>query len=388
MAYRYMTSLPAMRTLVETGVPEQSYQHNAYVSKTHAAHILQMLEYARVFPEKREEALRFARASADYLLTQLEPADAPLAYWPPTYGRQPLDPSVGKGGEKREAMVGNEPEGAVKYRGEVMLLYPADVGSAFVSYYAETKDARFLTAAIGIAETYLKTRRADGSWPLKMKLTTGEPIGENTLVPTRPLAFFNALYRQTEDVKWRAASDVCFTWLEEHPLTDWNWDGQFEDVKPCKPYANPTKHNAVETMFEILLRYPNDPERLAQCRKILKFCEDRFVCWEKPKDHPLWDAPSVLEQYSCFVPIDASAAKMIRAYLALWRVTKDPEFLAKARTLGDTLTRVQEESGRIPTFWTHDWLGGPTYDWLNCMGAGAMALCELDEAGTGEMEWQ
>lgn len=66
-------------------------------------------------------------------------------------------------------MVGNEPEGAIKYRGEVMLVYPASVGIAFVDYWCATKDERFLASAIGIAETYLKTRRTDGSWPLKMR---------------------------------------------------------------------------------------------------------------------------------------------------------------------------------------------------------------------------
>ena len=89
-AFAYMASLPAMRTLVETGEPEQTYQHNAYVSKTHAAHINLMLEWAKREPARRNEALRFAKASAEYLLTQLEPTDAPLAWWPPTYGRKPL----------------------------------------------------------------------------------------------------------------------------------------------------------------------------------------------------------------------------------------------------------------------------------------------------------
>ena len=37
--------------------------------------------------------------------------------------------------------------GAVRYRKEVMLIYPADVGSAFVRYGLETKDCRFLDAA-------------------------------------------------------------------------------------------------------------------------------------------------------------------------------------------------------------------------------------------------
>lgn len=218
----------------------------------------------------------------------------------------------------------------------------ADVGVAFVAYSRETKDVRFLNAAVRIAETYLKMRRPDGSWPLKMKLATGEPIGDNTLVPNYPMSLFNALSGATGEAKWAQASDACFAWLETNPLADWNWDGQFEDIKPEKPYANPTKHNAIDTVFEILRRFPDDPKRIEQCRAIVAFCEKRFVCWERPESHPNWtDMPAVLEQYSCFVPIDASAAKMIRGYLALWRVTKDPVLLAKARALGDTLTRVQ-----------------------------------------------
>ena len=383
-AFAYMVSLPAMRTLVEKGEPEQTYQHNAYVSKTHAAHINWMLEWARREPARRDEAMRFAAASAEYLLTQLEPKDAPLAWWPPTYGRTPLRRDPNDGGENRPSMIGNEPEGAVKYRGEVMLLYPADVGTAFVAFFRETGDRRFLDAARGIGETYLKTRRPDGSWSLKMRLATGEPIGENTLVPTRPLALFNALADATGEKRWAEAADGCFAWLEAHPLTDWNWDGQFEDIQPRPPYANPTKHNAVEVMFEILRRFPGDSARLEQCRRILRFCEKRFVCWETPANHPLWDTPSVLEQYSCFVPIDASAAKMIRADLALWRATGEPELLAKARALGDTITRVQTPEGRIPTFWTHEALSSPLYDWLNCMGSSAATLLELDDVAQGQ----
>ena len=62
MAYRYMVSLPAMTTLVETGRPNQKYQHNAYVSKTHAAHIEAMLDWMRLEPGMRETASSGASA--------------------------------------------------------------------------------------------------------------------------------------------------------------------------------------------------------------------------------------------------------------------------------------------------------------------------------------
>lgn len=383
--YRYMTSLSAMTTLVETGRQDQKYQHNAYVSKTHAAHIEAMLDWAGAEPSQREKAMRFAKASAEYLLRELEPADAPLAWWPPTYGRKPLefDPRT-DGPYRKFAMIGNEPEGAVKYRGEVMLVYPSDVGLAFLGYYRESKDKRFLSAAKGIGETYLRTRRSDGSWPLKMKLSTGEVVGENTLVPDRTMLFFEALYIATGDARWHQAEESAFAWLEAHPLSDWNWDGQFEDIKPEKPYQNPTKHNAIETMMYILRRFPKDKARLVQCRRILDFCEKRFVVWKAPPNHPSWPTPCVLEQYSCFVPIDASASKMIRGYLSIYRAEGRAEDLDKARALGGTLTRVQRSSGRIPTFWEGVNTGGSgcsnvRYDWLNCMASSARALLELAE---------
>lgn len=382
MIYEYMTGLPGMTALVETGKPHQKYQHNAYVSKTHAAHILAMLRWAKLDPAMRETAMRFAKASAEYLLGELEPAEAPLAFWPPTYGRKPLefDPKT-DGPYKKNSMIGNEPEGAVKYRGEVMLVYPSDVGTAFAAYFEETKDDRFRTAAKGIAETYLKTRRADGSWPLKMKLATGATVGENTLVPNHLLTFFEKLYAVTGDTKWREESDKVFAWLEEHPLKDWNWDGQFEDIKPEKPYQNPTKHNACDILMYMLDRFPGDRDRLALCRRLLAFCEKRFVVWKTPANHPGWPAPSVLEQYSCFTPIDASAAKMIRTYAAMYRAEGRLEDLQKARALADSITRRQLPSGRVPTFWDANCgLTGETYDWLNCMAASAEALVVADAA--------
>ena len=358
MIYEYMTALPAMRTLVETGVPDQNYQHNAYPSKTHAAHIGSMLKWAAFDPKSREKAMRFARASGDYLMSQLEPADAPLAFWPPTYGRKPLeyDPKA-NGGKNRPAMVGNDPKGAAKYRGQVMTLYPADVGVQLIALAKATGEKRYLEAAKGIGETYLKIRRTDGTWALKYNLSTGEVVCPNPLVPTRPMVFFEQLAGATGDAKWRKAADDCFAWLEKGPLSDWNWDGQFEDIEPRPPYQDLTKHNAIETMFHLLKRRGDEPAARRLARELLRWSEDQFVFWEAPcrPDDKVpragsapgtfspgkWHYPSVYEQYSCYIAIDASVSKMIFAYLAMYRAEKNPLDLAKARALADAITQVQ-----------------------------------------------
>ena len=398
MIYEYMTSLPAMTKLVETGVPDQTYQHNAYPSKTHAAHIGAMLYWAGFDPANREKAMRFARASGDYLLSQLEPADALLAWWPPTYGRKPLDydPSI-DGGKNRRSMEGNDPKGAAKYRGQVMSLYPADVGIEFIALSKATGDGKYLEAAKGIGETYLRIRRADGTWALKYWLATGKVECENILVPTRPMVLFERLADATGDVKWRTAADACFAWLEKGPLTDWNWDGQFEDIQPLPPYQDLTKHNAIEAMFQLLKRHGDVVSARAKAREILRWSEDQFVFWEAPcaPDEELtrpggsgkrfspgrWHYPSVYEQYSCYISIDASATKLISAYLAMYRAERNPLDLAKAKALANAITQIQEPSGRVPTFWSANskdgWLADVQYDWLNCMASCAKVLVDV-----------
>ena len=386
---------------METGIPDQSYQHNAYPSKTHAAHITAMLAWAESDPSRAARAMQFARASGDYLLSQLEPAEAPLAYWPPTYGRQPLDcdPATA-GGAKRRSMVGNDPEGAAKYRGQVMSLYPASVGIAFIALSAATGDGKYLEAAKGIGETYLRIRREDGTWALKYWLATGKVECNNILVPTRPMVLFERLAAATGDGKWRAAADSCFAWLEKGPLSDWNWDGQFEDIQPRPPYQDLTKHNALEAMFQLLARHGDEPSARAKARELLRWSEDQFVFWEAPcaPDEEVsrpggsgkrfapgrWHYPSVYEQYSCYISIDASATKLIAAYLALYKVERNPLDFAKAQTLANAITQMQEPSGRVPTFWSANsrdgWLADVRYDWLNCMATCATALLDVAEA--------
>ena len=83
----------------------------------------------------------------------------------------------------------------------------------------------------------------------------------------------------------------------------------------------------------------------------------------------------MLEQYRCYLPVDASSAKMIRYFLMLYGLEKNPLDLAKARALGDAVTRIQCADGRIPTWM--DPARPPSEDWINCMFATANALKEL-----------
>lgn len=378
MIYDYVFAMPSTRHWLETGLPDPGYHLNCYPSKMHAAMIRAMVKYARMRPDRAADALKIAHAAADYLIAHAEPAGSPLEFFTQTY-------------EGAHYTAGT-------FAGQHMLLYPQTAASAFLVLSKATGEAKYLEAAERIAATYLRLQGEDGTCFLKMRAQDGTPVNPNRCFPLGVCGLLEELFALTGKPEYRAAADRGFAFVEKGPLADWNWEGQFEDVKPSEKFVNLTKHPACETLLYILKRFPGDNRRLAQAREIIRFSEDQFIAWERPSrpdgagmrntvpcDHyregRSWDSnyldwilPGVMEQYHCYVPIDSSAAKLIRAFVALWKAGDNPLDLAKARALGDAATRVQEPSGRLRTFWTDQDAKSPERDWINCMLATAGAL--------------
>ena len=374
--YEFVLSLPHVRKMVETGKLDYTYAHNCYPTKMNECLIGSALRYADLKPSERERALRIACAAADCLIDLAEPEGTPLAGFTPTYAK------------------GSTLYSAGRYAGQHLLIHPAEAGRAFVKLHRATKDAKYLAAAKRIADTYLRLQGADGTWCLKLRAKDGTPVNPNRLLPFSVCDFLLALAETTGEGAYRAAADRAFAYVEKGPLENWNWEGQFEDVQPSEPYQNLTHHPPCEAALYLLRRYPGDKARLSQARALLDFCEDQFVFWERPcradgttvcqprlaKLAPKWPVlPVVLEQYEWYVPVNASLAKMIRTYLALYRTEQNPLDLAKAKALGDACTRAQCESGCIPS----EWMGkidktAAHTTWINCQIATAEALEELD----------
>ena len=365
--FDYILSWPSMTYISETGKPDPKYPLNCYPTKMYAAVADAFSVYAKSAKgARREAALKLVRAGADYLLS-IQAKDGPLESFPPTY--------VGKG----------LTEATAASCGQNMLCYPAEAGLGLLRAYGQLHEKKYLDAAKRIAERYLALQGEDGTWYLKLN-ADGTPVSPNRLMPMQVVDFLELLFRHTNDVRYRAAADRAFAFVEAGPVKTWNWEGQFEDVKPTPPYENLTKHDACNAAIHICRRYPDDPARIAVAREILRFAEDQFVCWERPYS-PVWINvawwfnvqaqtlyPGVLEQYHCYAVIDASLAKLIRTYLALYDVEKKPVDLAKARALGDSLTRGQNGNGRIRTFF-HNWQDDNARDdWVNCMVRSAEAL--------------
>ena len=392
--FDFFLAMPQLRHLAETGRPDMSYSLNGYPSKMLSSEIEAIVKYYRWQTGDGKDAasaasacLETAKKAADWLISDSVPAGSALEHFPRTYAKE-----------------GSEYGRFAGQQDKIMLIYPACVGMAFVELADVCGEggSRYLDAARRIAGTYLRLQGEDGTWCLVQNAVTGEEMCKNRLLPVDVLFFLERLHEATGDGRCRAAADRAFAYIEKGPMADWNWEGQFEDTKPAKNrWKNLSKHPACSVAMYLLRRFPGDAVRIAQAEALLKFSEDQFVEWTPPYDngrgrdepagpddgtwrffckpYSAYMTPCALEQYNCYLPIDASAAKLINTYIAVWKATKKPEYIAKARALGDTATRMQEDDGLINTWWIKGVSRNDHryHTWINCLLATANALDNL-----------
>ena len=366
LCYAGVYNLPHVQNWLTAGTPSDDYELYCYPAKIIGALIEAMVAHASLteHAQERTNALAIARASADWLISNSQPAGAPLAHLPPTYW-----------GSKRTAAT---------YKGQNMMIYPPEAVLSYLLLYDATQDVNYRTAALNIAQTLRALQLPNGSWHLKIWESNGLPVSANVVIPE---GYFEALFQRaaqlTGDTAYSACAAATRQYVTHGPFATYNWEGQFEDMQPTPPYENLEKGKPAEFSGYLFVRSAAEPTLLPQARELLAWCEDQFTVWRQPLTHldsANWQMPCALEQYHYYTPIDASSADMIRAFANAYAVTREAVYLEKAKALADTVTRMQRADGTIPTYF--DSRASTGTDWLNCMIFAARALMRLDEVMT------
>ncbi|MEY2821876.1 MAG: hypothetical protein RL105_1448 [Verrucomicrobiota bacterium] len=375
-----LVASPDLRCWFEGPSPDPNFPMYRYPAKIIGAAAAALARSALTAGDrtKAEEARGAARRAADHMLGLAFGEQSAWAHHPPTY-----HPTM-----YAERLKGHM--SADRY----MTNCGADAGRSLLEVHAATGDVRYLDAAVRIAETYRRNQLPDGSWWLFVNPTDGKPAAPNVLIPTAVINFLDELEAAAGDRGFSPMRDRALAWTLSNPVKTWDWQGQFEDVRPVPPYENLTKHEACDLAIHLFNLKRPSAEQSALASELLRFAEDQFVVWgSPPAATPVrqgadgssakarrWNTPCVLEQYRCYAPVSASSAKLIRTFLAAWRATGDRMHLEKARALGAALVRAQEHvkaPGRYQT-----WLMTPPGAmWFNCELSAERAMRELGEAG-------
>lgn len=351
------------------GTPDSlSYNLYCYPSKIIGAVVESMLEYSKISSSNKDAALQISETAANYLINLSEPEGAPLEYFPPTYM-----------GEKRTAKA---------YRNQFMIIYPALTASIYLDLYDVTNNAEYKDAAFRIADTYKKLQEPNGTWKIKLWVD-GSSVTDNDCIPIPIINFLDRIetqYKVTDYVDMRSRA---YEWMVNNPLKTFDWSGQFEDIAPQEPYENLSKDEASALAVYLFNRIDEDKYFAQIADDLLRFCEDQFIIWEKPmpqKQYNVeeWVTPCVLEQYSCYEPINASVANMMEAYLIGYKATGKEVYRAKAIELANAVTYAQHaDSGRYPTYWQlneRQDLSSGWIDWLNCTSFCAKVMMKIADS--------
>lgn len=347
---KYIYNLSHIRSWYTNPMPNhKEYILYCYPAKMLGAVINSMLLYDKYFPGK-DSALTIAKHAADYLIAHAEPQGSPLEFFPQTYE----DTS-------REAG---------KYKNEIIVMEPPQTGLTLLRLFDKTHEKKYFSAALNIASTFSKLQLPSGTWYIRIYKDSGKPTSQTLCIPIGIVNFLSELVTKYKQTQFQKVIDPAVKWIWANPVKTYNWTGQFEDVPAWEPYKDLTKYEASWFAQYIFSNNKNDSSSLHTAKELLAFCEDQFVVWDKPQIYDSWHVsshnwytPSALEQYECYVPIDASVTQMAFSFLKAFYSTGDELYHQKALTLINSLINVQKPDGLIQTFWKPD----ADEIWLNCL---------------------
>jgi maltose/maltodextrin transport system substrate-binding protein len=343
---------------IKEGNPDKLAQ---YPCKYEAAAISGLVALAKRErnPVQKTQLLQMARNAARTLIKGSFPADWKLAHFPPTYNK-----SKGNAGEYQT----------------VMMQYPAYAGLAYLDLYQATREKEFLDAAVRIAEVYRRTQLPNGTWHLLMDGKTGEKFAksQSLLIPYQVIDFLERLIEEHGMNDYQAVRQLAWKWLESEVLTQFRFEGQFEDTTAGGSSNGNLSGLTAASIAKYLFKHGKDkPDYLAQAEEALRFAEDQFVIWEKPP-YPEQFTPCVLEQYRYMVSVQAIAAHLMDAYGTAYETTGKELYLAKGIAIANAMTVLQKVSGGnfVNTYWvkSNEWGG-----WPNCHEYSARKLIEFGE---------
>ena len=345
--------------------PDPDYLYYRYPTKMFSALIVGAVTYSRLKGETQEgkEAEKLAEIVADFLIGLSFAEGTPLEYFTPTY----------RGYEGLDAQFNKTSDTHMNPR-NTMMPYGADAGHAYLDLYDLTGKEKYLEAAKRIGETYVQTQLDNGSWYLFVDNETGKPTAPNIAIPTSTINYFNRLESDYGVDNLNKSTQAALKWIMDNPVKTFNWQGQFEDVKASLPFENQSREQACELAMYLF----KNGTKIELAKELVRFAEDQFVIWEKPIDIEIelmeqnssklgymsenWITPCVQEQYDWWMPVSRSAGIMIDTYWEAFKATGNEIYLAKAKSIANSFTVVQEaHNSDYPTYFTKYPMGV----WLN-----------------------
>ena len=331
----------------------------AFPALHHPSFVFAFLAYARTFLDspRAADAIQQAKAYGDWLLQYRLPADWACALFP------------------FSTIQNGKHEGLVEGR-NITLFRAARAGEAMLWLHRQFKDDRYLAYAKHLADAYVRMQRPDGSWPYRVDPKHGKVVEQYTSNGVTPARLLGMLEAIEPNDSYRAAREKAIAWMMQNPVRTKRWQGMFEDIGAQGAFRN-LEHFDVNELIRYCVHYrAQDESYVSTAEQLNRYIEDQFVVWEEGDPSIAdWCPPcTVLEQYTCYRPMECHTGHWLVSLLALHRATGNQTYLDKAVAAGNAIVRGQDpESGAYST-WGYDSRFGKSLLMLNWPGCNAVAV--------------
>jgi len=282
------------------------------------------------------EALRLARAGADWALAHHQPDRGALPRFPYS--------TISKG------KFGGSVEGE-----SVNLLRASWLAISFVDLYAVTHHQPYLDYAKHIADTTVKFQNADGSFPYRVDPQTGAIIEQYNCSAMEFIELVEKLEAYGHHPRRALAAQRALDWLLTTVCTSHNWKATYEDVGETRFYFNLSQMPVLPLIRYLCRHKDEDPTYLRTAMELNRWVEDQFVAFG-PDDEasPVRvKGPQVFEQFVCWRPMEGHTANWILALIELHRASGKRTYLDKAKAAANAICHEQYADGQFST-WGRD----------------------------------
>jgi hypothetical protein len=267
-------------------------------------------------------------------------------------------------------------------------------GYELVRLYKKTGDAKYLDAAIKIANTLAsKVQPGDNNnspWPFKVNAVTGDTgvlvdhevwyegmdkdlKNKSTRKSSYTTNYVGAMQLFTElqrmnkgqTTEYKKAFDIVFKWMEEFPAITNKWGPFFEDV----PRWSDTQINAITYAMFLMENAQLSPDWQKTVKNIFTWVYDSLT----DNRYKKYGVKVIDEQTAYRQPGNSHSSRQASMELLYWKLTGDTTYVRNAVKMLNWATYMVDHDGKnfYPTndIWLTDGYGDYTRHYLRAMAA-------------------
>ncbi len=233
------------------------------------------------------------------------------------------------------------------YTGDLLNVIEPDKASLAGLSYLELADVTgeeaYREAARRIAQTVAPLQQADGSFPFRLSLATGDVTSSYSCSQLWHVRFFERLGAVDDREDYRRIAEGALHWLLTGPVQNNQWLGFYGDMYDSTVPESYDQWTALEMAQWLIDHHADDPGYIEAARRILHYVDEKLTI----HDGLHRGVPAVVEQTLYPVILPHHNMRLADTYARLYGATGDEAAGETALRISNSMTHMATADGKF-----------------------------------------